>query len=271
MDQPFTTSSLAVFPHADGSRVPFKVYSSDAIYALEQERIYRGPTWNFLGLEAEIPKPGDYKSTFIGDTPVVMTRAEDGTLAAWVNRCAHRGAVVCRLPRGNALSHSCVYHQWNFGTKGNLQGVPFRRGQANATGMPKDFDPKQHNLRQLAGGQLPWPGVRHLQRHRRRSALLYRSGDAALCRSHLLQTGGLSWLHAAILRQQLEALSGEREGPVPRQPAASVPYDVQHPAGGHAGEMHPGRNAWVAQHHLCREEPGSGQCGGLQDAADPVL
>jgi anthranilate 1,2-dioxygenase large subunit len=142
-------SGLAVFPNADGSRVPYKVYSSDEIYALEQERIYRGPTWNFLGLEAEIPNPGDYKSTFVGDTPVVMTRAEDGTLAAWVNRCAHRGAIVCRLPRGNALSHSCVYHQWNFGTKGNLQGVPFRRGQKDATGMPADFDPKQHNLRQL--------------------------------------------------------------------------------------------------------------------------
>ena len=137
------------FPRADGSRVPYRMFSDPEIYALEQERIFRGPTWNFLGLEAEIPKPGDYKSTFIGDTPVVMTRAEDGELAAWVNRCAHRGAVVCRLPRGNALSHSCVYHQWSFGTKGNLQGVPFRRGQKDATGMPKDFDPKQHNLRQL--------------------------------------------------------------------------------------------------------------------------
>lgn len=142
-------SRLATFPHADGSRVPYKVFSDADIYALEQERIYRGPTWSFLGLEAEISKEGDYKSTFIGDTPVVMTRAEDGTLAAWVNRCAHRGAMVCRLSRGNALSHSCVYHQWSFGTKGNLQGVPFRRGQKDATGMPKDFDPKQHNLRQL--------------------------------------------------------------------------------------------------------------------------
>ena len=149
MDHPFPTPELAHFPHTDGSRVPYKVYTDAEIYAREQERIYRGPTWSFLGLEAEIPNPGDFKSTFIGDTPVVMTRAEDGTLAAWVNRCAHRGAMVCRLPRGNALSHSCIYHQWNYGTKGNLQGVPFRRGQKDATGMPKDFDPKQHNLPQL--------------------------------------------------------------------------------------------------------------------------
>ena len=149
MDKNEPDRRLAAFPHTDGSRVPFKVFDSDEIYAREQERIYRGPTWSFLGLEAEIPEVGDYKSTFIGETPVVMTRAEDGALAAWVNRCAHRGAMVCRLRRGNALTHSCVYHQWSFGAKGDLQGVPFRRGQGTATGMPADFDPKQHNLRQL--------------------------------------------------------------------------------------------------------------------------
>lgn len=141
--------TLDAFPRQDGSRVPYKVFSSEEIYALEQERIYRGPTWSFLGLEAEIPDPGDYKSTFVGDTPVVMTRAEDGTLAAWVNRCAHRGAIVCRLPHGNALTHACVYHQWTYGTRGNLQGVPFRRGQKDMTGMPADFDIKAHGLPRL--------------------------------------------------------------------------------------------------------------------------
>ena len=155
MDHPITdpvthlAPPLAVFPNTDGSRVPYKVFSSQEIYEREQERIYRGPTWSFLGFDVEIPKPGDYKSTFIGDTPVVMTRTEDGALAAWVNRCAHRGAIVCRLSRGNAMSHSCVYHQWSYGAAGNLQGVPFRRGQKDMTGMPKDFDPGKHNLRQL--------------------------------------------------------------------------------------------------------------------------
>ncbi|MDF2116451.1 aromatic ring-hydroxylating dioxygenase subunit alpha [Roseiarcaceae bacterium H3SJ34-1] len=140
---------IGAFPNGDGSRVPYRVFSSQEVYDLEQERIYRGPTWNFLGLEAEIPKPGDYKSTFIGDTPVVMTRADDGTLAAWVNRCSHRGAMVCRQKRGNAKMHTCVYHQWSFGAKGNLQGVPFRRGRGEKLGMPEDFQLSDHNLRQL--------------------------------------------------------------------------------------------------------------------------
>lgn len=138
-----------VFPHDDGSRVPYKVFSSQAVYEREQECIYRGPTWNFVALEAEIPQAGDFKSTFVGDTPVVVTRLEDGSVSTWVNRCAHRGASVCRKARGNATSHTCVYHQWSFDNGGNLLGVPFRRGQKGMSGMPADFDPKHHSLRKL--------------------------------------------------------------------------------------------------------------------------
>ncbi|GGX10596.1 aromatic oxygenase [Pigmentiphaga litoralis] len=138
------------FPHADGAGVPYKVFSSQEVFEREQEKIFRGPTWSFLALEAEIPNPNDFKSTFIGDTPVVVTRTAEGELAAWVNRCAHRGAIVCRKARGNASSHSCVYHQWSYDTKGNLEGVPFRRGQKGGSpGMPADFNPKDHAMRQL--------------------------------------------------------------------------------------------------------------------------
>lgn len=149
MTQSAPTPLNVRLPRKDGSRVPYAYFTSPEIYALEQERIFRGPTWSFLGLEVEIPNPGDFKSTFIGDTPVVMTRAEDGEIVSWVNKCAHRGAILCRQPKGNALSHTCVYHQWNYGTNGDLQGVPFRRGQKTMAGMPKDFDLKDHGLQTL--------------------------------------------------------------------------------------------------------------------------
>jgi len=137
---------LVYFPRADGSRIPFKVYSSPEIYQLEQERIFGGPTWSFVALEAEIPKPGNFKTSFVGDTPVVVTRNEDDSLSAWVNRCAHRGAMVCRTARGNAKTHICAYHQWSYDTHGNLRGVPFRNGIRGLSGMPPDFDPKDHGL-----------------------------------------------------------------------------------------------------------------------------
>ena len=97
----------------------------------------------------ELPKSGDFKSTFVGETPVVVTRNEDFSLSAWVNRCAHRGAMVCRAARGNARTHICAYHQWSYDTRGNLRGVPFRRGLKHSPGMPGDFDPKDHGLQQL--------------------------------------------------------------------------------------------------------------------------
>jgi anthranilate 1,2-dioxygenase large subunit len=137
------------FAHADGSRVPYKVFSSEEVYEREQARIFRGPTWNFLGLDCEFPNANDYKSTFVGDTPVVVTRKADGGLAAWVNRCAHRGATVCRNARGNTAQHTCVYHQWSYDNQGNLQSVPFRRGQKGVAGMPSDFKLEEHGMRQL--------------------------------------------------------------------------------------------------------------------------
>lgn len=146
---PTRTEPLPPFPRDDGSRVPYAVYSSQTVYEREQAQIYRGPVWSFVGLEAEVLKPNDFKATFVGDTPVVLTRLEDGALAVWVNRCAHRGAMVCRNARGNARGHTCVYHQWSYDTGGKLQGVPFRRGQKHMTGMPADFDPTQHNLKAL--------------------------------------------------------------------------------------------------------------------------
>jgi anthranilate 1,2-dioxygenase large subunit len=143
------TEKLVSFPRRDGSRIPYEVYSSPEIYDLEEERIFRGPTWSFVALEAELPNAGDFKSTFVGATPVVVTRNEDRSLSAWVNRCAHRGAMVCRAARGNAQIHICAYHQWSYDTRGNLRGVPFRRGLKDSPGMPADFDPKLHGLQQL--------------------------------------------------------------------------------------------------------------------------
>lgn len=141
-----TTLDDFAWPSGDGSRVPYTVFTDQAIFEREQARIYRGATWHFLALEDELRKPGDFKSTFIGTTPVVVTRARDGDVAAWVNRCAHRGAQVCRELRGNARAHRCVYHQWTYDERGRLRGVPFQQGLKGKVGMPPGFDTSAHPL-----------------------------------------------------------------------------------------------------------------------------
>ena len=40
------------WPEEGVTRVPYWVYQDERVYRLEQERIFRGATWNFLGLEA---------------------------------------------------------------------------------------------------------------------------------------------------------------------------------------------------------------------------
>jgi phenylpropionate dioxygenase-like ring-hydroxylating dioxygenase large terminal subunit len=137
------------WPAEGVTRVPYQVFFDPAIYELEQEKLFRGPVWNYAALEAELPNPGDFKATFVGDTPIVVTRDQEGVLHAFVNRCAHRGALVCRELRGNRATHVCVYHQWSYDLKGNLIGVPFRKGIEGKGGYPADFTPSQHSLRKL--------------------------------------------------------------------------------------------------------------------------
>jgi anthranilate 1,2-dioxygenase large subunit len=139
-----------VWPAEGLDSIPDWVYTSDAIYEREVERIFHGRTWNYVALEVEIPNPGDYKRSYVGPTPVVVSRAEDGTIHVFENRCAHRGAEFCRNSRGNNKEFVCPYHQWSYDLKGNLQGIPFKRGVNKAGGMPKDFKNENHGLKQLA-------------------------------------------------------------------------------------------------------------------------
>jgi phenylpropionate dioxygenase-like ring-hydroxylating dioxygenase large terminal subunit len=79
----------------------------------------------------------------------VLTRAQDGSLHAMVNRCAHRGNLVCREPFGSAKRLTCVYHAWSFTLEGDLSHAAFSQGLRGEGGLPKDFDKTQHGLRKL--------------------------------------------------------------------------------------------------------------------------
>lgn len=138
----------------DGSsRVPFWTYTDDATYRRELERFFYSDHWCYVGLEAELPNPGDFKRTVIGERSVIVTRTQDKQIAVVENVCAHRGVRFCRERFGNRKDFTCPYHQWNYDLEGNLIGVPFRRGvkaegKVNG-GMPEDFDLSQHGLTKL--------------------------------------------------------------------------------------------------------------------------
>lgn len=137
------------WPEKGHTRIPYWVYTDPEIYRREMEVIFGGATYNYVGLECEIPNPGDFRRTFIGDKPVIFLRDEEGEVGVVANRCAHRGVKFCYHEHGNAKEFICPYHQWTYDLKGNLIGVPFRRGLKRQGGMPKDFDMSRHGLQTL--------------------------------------------------------------------------------------------------------------------------
>ena len=79
---------------------------------------------------------------------MILTRDAGGGINVVENVCAHRG-----MRSGNRKDFVCPYHQWSYTLKGDLQGVPFRRGvkqdgKVNG-GMPADFKTEENGLNKL--------------------------------------------------------------------------------------------------------------------------
>jgi anthranilate 1,2-dioxygenase large subunit len=137
------------WPDEGVTRVPYWIFQDQDVYAAEQQLIFQGPAWNFLCLTVEVQNTGDYITTFVGDTSVIVARDSDGELYAFENRCAHRGALIALEARGNTKDFSCVYHAWTYDRQGNLKGVAFKDGIKGKGGMPASFCMERHNPRKL--------------------------------------------------------------------------------------------------------------------------
>jgi anthranilate 1,2-dioxygenase large subunit/terephthalate 1,2-dioxygenase oxygenase component alpha subunit len=131
------------------TRVPYWVYQDEDLYRQELERIFRGPNWSFLCLDAELPDPGCFRTTSVGEMPVVVARDAGGVVRAFENRCAHRGALICPQARGRGERFVCVYHNWTYDLAGNLTHVAFRNGIGGKGGMAEDACPESQAPAQL--------------------------------------------------------------------------------------------------------------------------
>jgi phenylpropionate dioxygenase-like ring-hydroxylating dioxygenase large terminal subunit len=107
------------------------LYVSRQIFDDEMHYLF-GNTWVYVGHESEIAKPNDFVTRRIGRRPVILTRTRAGALEVLINRCTHRGAVVCRQARGNAARFTCGYHAWTFANDGRCIGVPLEHAYGEA-------------------------------------------------------------------------------------------------------------------------------------------
>ena len=128
---------------ADASfEVPVSAYTDPEIFARERAEIFMKLPL-LAGLSAEIPNPGDYKALEMLGKPVLITRRGDGSVAAMLNVCTHRGMILRPEGHGNARRFSCPYHAWTFGNDGKLIGAaephkfgPVCKEDRNLTALP---------------------------------------------------------------------------------------------------------------------------------------
>lgn len=94
-------------------------YVDPQIYAFDLELIFYRE-WLFAAHTAELPATGSYVTLQIGAYPIVIVRAGDGAIHAFINSCRHRGSRICPAEHGVTPKLVCPYHQWTYALDGSL-------------------------------------------------------------------------------------------------------------------------------------------------------
>lgn len=103
--------------------LPASWYHGEDIYEKERQNIFASE-WLLFAHEAMLPKSGSYIAQTIAGYPVLVIRAQDGSLKAFHNVCRHRASMIVEEGVGQTQSLRCMYHGWVYDTDGQLQKAP---------------------------------------------------------------------------------------------------------------------------------------------------
>ncbi len=122
MDSPKLNRQAADLPFnkqaSESYTLPSRYYLDDDIYNAELSAIFYRQWW-YAGHSSQLPNPGDFLTTDIGDQSLFVTKDKQGELRAFYNVCQHRGHELVR-GTGHAKAIVCPYHAWTYNQHGEL-------------------------------------------------------------------------------------------------------------------------------------------------------
>ena len=138
--------ALAAFeaPEAVARGLPAAAYTSEAFFALENERIF-SDTWVFAGLAHELARPGDVVPVTVAGKAVLLVRDADSQVRAFHNVCRHRCLKLVDEPGNVGPTIQCPYHSWTYKLDGALHLAPYFGGH-DPRAEPEGFDRADHGL-----------------------------------------------------------------------------------------------------------------------------
>lgn len=112
---------------AGSMTLPQKHYTSQEVFALEMNRIYKNG-WVCIGHHSRIAGAGEYFLADVLGESLIILRDKQNQVRAFYNVCRHRGTRICEESEGRfSGSIQCSYHAWTYGLDGILIGAPFMK------------------------------------------------------------------------------------------------------------------------------------------------
>jgi Rieske 2Fe-2S family protein len=106
------------------STLPGRYYTDPAVFEQEKRNIFERQ-WMYVCRGQELPAPGRFVRTELGDESIIVVRGRDQVLRAFLNVCRHRGSRLCDTDSGDAgRAIRCPYHAWAYQLDGRLLAAP---------------------------------------------------------------------------------------------------------------------------------------------------
>jgi choline monooxygenase len=118
---------------------PVALYCDPAAFEREREVIF-AKTWQYIGLEADLTRAGDYLAEVLAGYPVFVLRNRQGALAGFHNVCRHRAGPLVGEAKGRCDGEIvCRFHAWRYSLDGRLI-------EPTGFGPADGFDPADYSL-----------------------------------------------------------------------------------------------------------------------------